>query len=108
MIVMNEVIRQDTILIITENVSLSVYNRNYITTQITIPLVIYVTFSMVSFSFKPQLLIKLFIIVNIVGLIYIYLPHTPLVWVEHKVSFLCGTTHKPRLHGWQVEKIVSI
>ena len=71
---------------------------NYIPTQVIIPLVIYIIFSMILFLFKAELLIKLFYI-NIVGHIYIYLPHTPLVWVEHKVSFLCGTTHKRRLMG---------
>ena len=62
-----------------EIVCFSVCNQSYITTQDTIPLVIYVTFSVILFSFKPQLLIKLFYIINTVGLIYIldiyHVPH---------------------------------
>ena len=85
-------------LIIMEIVCFSVCNQNYITTQVTIPLVIYVTFSLILFLFKPQLLIKLFYIINTVGLIL-------LVWVGHKVSFLCGTTHKPRLMGGRWKKL---
>ena len=91
--------------IIIEIVRLSVCNRNYITTQVKIPLVIYVTFSMILFLFKPQLLIKFFYIINTVGHICRYLPLIPLMRAGHKVSFLCGTTHKPRLMGGRWEKL---
>ena len=57
-------------LIIMETVCFSVCNRNYSTTQVTIPFVIFVTLSMILFLFKPQLLIKLFYIIYTVGHIF--------------------------------------
>ena len=50
---------------------LSVHNQNYITTDITILFGIYVTFSVILFLFKSQLLIKLFSVINTVGLLKI-------------------------------------
>ena len=88
-----------------EIVCFSVCSRNYITTQVTIPLHIYVTFSMNLFLFKPQLLIKLFYIIYTVDHIYRYLSHTPLVWTGHKAPFLRGPTHKPKLMGGKEQKL---
>ena len=50
---------------------LSVSNWNYITTDVMILLVIYLTFSMIVFLIKSQLSIKLLFITNTVSLIYI-------------------------------------
>ena len=48
---------------------MSVCNQKDATTKVTIPLVIYIKFSMNLFLFKSQLLRKLFYIINNVGLI---------------------------------------
>ena len=64
---------------------ISVYNWNYITTNVTIPLVIHVTLSMI--LFKSQLSIKLFYTINTVVLhtynmqLYLYIqPIGSLQW----------------------------
>ena len=49
---------------------LCVSNWNYVTFDITLPLVINDTVSLILFSFKSQLLRNLFYIINSVGLIY--------------------------------------
>ena len=50
-----------------EMVCLFVWNQNYITTDIIIPLIIYITYPTILFSFKSQLLRKLFYIINILS-----------------------------------------
>ena len=52
---------------------LSACNQNYVTTEITIPLVIYITVPLNLYRFKYQLFGKLFNIINTVGLSYIWI-----------------------------------
>ena len=55
------------------------------TTNVAIPLVIYLIFSMISFYSRSQLSIKLFYIMNIVGLIYMLI-RCNLIYIHNEIS----------------------
>ena len=71
-------------------------NRNCLTTQVTIPLVISVTFSMILFLSKPQLVIKLFSIINTVGFIYILITCN-CIYIYNKIA-IYSMNGKANLH----------
>ena len=50
-------------------------NWNYVTSDVTIPIVIYAAFCIISLLFKCRLLIKLFYIINTVGFVLIRASH---------------------------------
>ena len=83
-------------LIITEIKCPSVAKQKYVTTDVTVSLMIYVTFFMILFVYKFQFLRKLFYVIDTVGLIA-KLMTSNLIYIYSKIA-VYSINEKVNLH----------